>query len=294
MTGNTSRRAFMALVCASAALLSACGSGDIVDPFRPTRMLSVGDGFSDLGQNGKRYTVNNGDINIWTEQMATIYGLPLKPSDQGGLSYARGDALVTGAANSIENQVTAMLAANTFAEGDLVAVSGGLRDIVDNAVDPNLTYAQMTANVQAAGRALGAQVNRLVQAGAKHVVAAGVWPLGQSPLGTKTGQSTNLTNLTLAFNNAFKIAIVDLGANVLYLDSATYFNSVYYSPTSYPPLNDVITEACTTALVTDCTPATITPGYDYTTLLFANGVYPTPTGHLLLGSYAQAQVTNRW
>jgi phospholipase/lecithinase/hemolysin len=55
-----------------------------------------------------------------------------------------------------------------------------------------------------------------------------------------------------------------------------------------------VTKACTTVLVTDCTPATITPGFDYNTLLFANGVYPTPSGHRLLGSFAQIQVANRW
>ena len=294
MTGKLSRRAIMALACASATLLAACGSGEIVDPFRPSRLLSVGDGFSDLGQDGKRYTVNDGTVNIWTEQMAAIYGLPLTTSDKGGLSYARGDALVTGAPNSVETQVTTLLAANTIAEGDLVIMGGGILDIVGNAANPNLSYDQMTANVQAAGRAMGAQVNRVVQAGAKHVVVTGVWPLGQTPLGTESGQATNLTNLTLAYNNALKITIVNLGANVLYLDSATYYNNVYYNPTAYAPLNNSTTKACTTVLVTDCTPATITPGFDYTTLLFANGVYPTPTGHRLLGNYAQSQVTNRW
>jgi hypothetical protein len=46
------------------------GSGTIVDPFQPTRVLSVGDSFSDLGQDGKRYTVNDDTINIWSQQLA--------------------------------------------------------------------------------------------------------------------------------------------------------------------------------------------------------------------------------
>jgi outer membrane lipase/esterase len=175
-----------------------------------------------------------------------------------------------------------------------VLINGGVDDILSNAARTDISYDQMTANVQAAGRAMGAQVQRLLGAGATHVLAAGVWPLGLTPFGTATGQATNLTNLTLAFNNAFKISMVDLGANVLYLDSSTYYNTVYYNPTAYAPLNNVTTMACTTLLVTECTPATITPGYDYNTLLFANGWLPTPTGHRLLGNYAQSQLSTRW
>lgn len=294
MTGTSSRRALLALACASMALLAACTSSTIVDPFHPTRILSVGDGFSDLGQNGKRYTVNDGTLNIWTQYMAALYGLPLVASDKGGLSYARGDALVSSGPNSVEAQVTTMLAANKFAAGDLVVINGGVTDIVTTAARIDITYDQKSAILKTAGAALGAQVNRLVQAGATHILAAGVWPLGQTPLGTETGQVTNLTNLTLAFNNAFKVAIVDLGANVLYLDSSTYYNNVYFNPTAYAPLNNVTTKACIVEPVTDCTPATIRPGYDYNTLLFANGVYPTPTGHRLLGQYAQTQLANRW
>jgi hypothetical protein len=76
MTGNPLRRILLALTCASAALLAACGSGTIVDPFQPTRVLSVGDSFSDLGQDGKRYTVNDDTINIWSQQLAADFGLP--------------------------------------------------------------------------------------------------------------------------------------------------------------------------------------------------------------------------
>lgn len=66
------------------------------------------------------------------------------------------------------------------------------------------------------------------------------------------------------------------------------------SPTNFPPLNNSVTEACITVLVTDCTPTTIRPGYDYNTLVYASGVYFTPTSHRLLGNYAYNQVKSRW
>jgi outer membrane lipase/esterase len=153
---------------------------------------------------------------------------------------------------------------------------------------------QTTAAVQAAGTAMGALVQRLVNAGAKHVLVVGMYPLGYSPLGTSSGQSTNFTNITLSFNNALKLSIVDLGSNVLYLDSSQYYGSVYYTPTNYPPLNNSTTVACTTVLVTDCTPATIVPGYDYNTLLYASSVYFTPSAHRLLGNYGYNQLKSRW
>ena len=294
MTGHPLRRLLLALSCATAALLTACGSGSIVDPFTPTRILSVGDSFSDLGQDGRRYTVNDDTINIWSQQAALNWGLPLIASNKGGLSYAHGDALVSGpTGHSIEAQITELLSKNTLQSGDLVFVNGGLADIMTNVATLGFS-AQATANVQAAGTALGAQVQRLVNAGAKHVMVVGVYPLGLSPMGISSGQSTNFTNITLAFNNALKLSMVNLGENVLYLDSAQYYGNVYYTPTNFPPLNNSVTEACITVLVTDCTPATIRPGYDYNTLVYASGVYFTPTSHRLLGNYAYNQVKSRW
>ena len=80
-----------------------------------------------------------------------------------------------------------------------------------------------------------------------------------SEIWAASGQVTNLTNITLDFNNALKLSVVDLGYNVLYLDSSNYYSNVYYTPTNYAPLNNSTTIACTTVLVTECTPATITP-----------------------------------
>ncbi|MCB2071938.1 MAG: GDSL family lipase, partial [Ottowia sp.] len=65
----------------------------------------------------------------------------------------------------------------TFADDDIVLVGGGIADIV-NAVSTTGISSDTTATVSAAGTALGAQVRRLVTAGAQHVVIAGVYNLG--------------------------------------------------------------------------------------------------------------------
>ena len=109
-----SRAAAVALA-AAASLLAACGSGSTVQQLTPTRFMAVGDGMIDLGHDGKRYTINDGSM-LWTQQLASHFGLTLADSSTGGLSYARGNARITaadptgGGAPSLSAQVDALLA----------------------------------------------------------------------------------------------------------------------------------------------------------------------------------------
>jgi outer membrane lipase/esterase len=43
-----------------------------------------------------------------------------------------------------------------------------------------------------------------------------------------------------------------------------------------------------------CTPSTIQAGQDYTRLLFADLVYPTPHAHQLFGDFALSRIRDRW
>ncbi len=95
MAANWMRRSFLIAACASAALVAACGSSTTESALTPDRIITFGDGFTDVGQNGALYTVNDGSINNWTLQIANNYGRPLAPSASGGMAYARGNARVT-------------------------------------------------------------------------------------------------------------------------------------------------------------------------------------------------------
>lgn len=292
MTGHSVRRVFMVLACAAVSLLAACGSGTIESALKPTRFFSVGDGFSDLGQGGTRYTVNDGSVNIWTQQLVSSYGLTLTASISGGLSYAQVGSRVSGAAPSIASQVDTLLAANTFADTDVVLVEGGISDIVAEVTTLGISTTT-TANVKAAGTALGAQVRRLVTAGAKHVLVVGVYNLGLSPWAVGLGQATAVTDLSIQFNDAFLVSVVDLGANVVYSDSALYFNLVHAAPTTYA-MENVTDKACTTPDASTCTASTIVPTIDYTKALFADGVYLTPLANRLFGVTAYTKLSQRW
>ncbi|MDR0274626.1 MAG: GDSL family lipase [Burkholderiaceae bacterium] len=294
------RRAALALVCGGAVLLPACGSSSVYRAIKPARFISVGDGFADVGQNGYRFTINDGTLN-WTQQLAANYGLTLTSSTEGGWSYAQGYAHVatpdtTSGANapSVQSQIDTMLARVTFADTDIVLVGGGIADIVD-AVAATGISSDTTRTVQAAGAALGGQVNRLVNAGAKYVVVAGVYDLGISPWGRALNQDKAIKDLTDAYNTALKQAIVKLGNNVLFVDPALFFNLVYNG--KY--VSNVNDPVCTTPDATTCTSSTLVSGADPAQYLFADSLYFTPAAQRMFASdnydrNAYTTLRDRW
>ena len=317
MSSHWMRRALLALASVSALLLAACGSSTTESQLVPSRVIVFGDGFSDLGQGGSRYTVNDQSINIWSQQVGIGFGIVLATAANGGTSYATGNARINtkpdAAGNStkptVKEQIDAFLAANTFGPSDLVIVEGGIADIIAETAELNAatqTSAQMVADVQQAGRDLATQVRRLVQAGATHVVVAGTYDLGKTPWATSTGQTALLSEASTKFNTEMLVNIVDLGANVLYVDAALLFNLMANSPGSYGLANS-IDPVCTSidpgpgigigagqinsAL---CTTTTILSGADYNLYLFADRVYPTPAGQRRFGDYAFSRIRARW
>ena len=80
MAANWMRRSFVAAACAATALLAACGSSSIDSAIAPTRIIAFGDAMADVGQKGSGYTVNDGSLFNWTQQLASHYGLVLSRS----------------------------------------------------------------------------------------------------------------------------------------------------------------------------------------------------------------------
>lgn len=286
MTAPWSRRAFLASLGASAAALAGCGSGTIESALKPTRFISFGDGFSDVGQGGVRYTVNDGTVNIWAQQLAARFGLPLVAASSGGTSYARGGARVA----DIGGQIDSFLASGTFGLNDVVLINGGLADVV---AAVTAGTADTPAKVSAAGQALGALVKRLVAAGAKYVVVAGLYNLGRSPWGLGI-TAFDLAALTNTFNQAMEVALVDFGSSVLYVDAALFFNLVTSPVNNAYAMSNLTVPVCTTPDATTCTASTIVAGLDYSTSVFADNLYFTPQAHRLFGNEAYSRLTTRW
>ena len=317
MTINWLRRTAVLAVCASAALLAACGSSTVESAFTPTRIVAFGDAMGDVGQTGTRFTINNGSINIWTQQFAVSYGRTLTAASAGGTGYARGNARVvntpdaagSSATLTVQQQIDAFLATDKITSGDMVVLSAGVSDVIAQmaAVTAGTqTEAQMVANAQQAGRDLGAQIRRMVTAGAAHVVVAGTYDLGRSPWATAINKINLLSDASSAFNHALLVSIVDLGANVLYVDAAYYFNLLVNSP-GHHNLNNSVTPVCTSVDSGNgigigagkvnsalCTKGTLVPGIDPLVYAYADSVYFTPVANRLFGTYAYDRVRARW
>lgn len=317
MASHWMRRGFVAAACASAALLAACGSSTVESAISPNRVIAFGDAFSDVGQKGSAYTVNDGTVLNWTSQFAARYGKTVTPSSSGGTNYAYGNARlsaspdVAGEASTptISAQIDSFLLTQKFNSNDVVTINGGISDLIygfNNVQAGIITPAEYQTAARLWGTALGDMVRRLVNAGATHVVVSGVYNLGKSPWGASTGQQDLLYQANKQFNEGLNIAIVDLGRNVQYMDLEYYANLFVDSPGSFG-FNNSNTPVCTSVDAGNgigtgtgklnsalCTQNTLLTGADQTKYLFADQVYFTPSAHRQFGDYTYDKVRLRW
>lgn len=317
MAFQWTRRVLRALAPAALLALAACGSGSIESQFQPTRMVVFGDGLSDMGNTGTRYTINDATA-VWVKLVALDYGVSLdKSASGGGTDYATGNARVAqtpdaagNGAPTIAAQVDSFLAANgSFNAGDLVVLEGGISDLIVQVQAYRagaITGDQLLANARQAGVDLAAQAKRVEAQGASHILLIGTYDLGKTPWAATIGQQTLLSSASTAFNTGLLVNLVDEGEKILYVDAALLFNLMAGTPTAYGMTNS--TDAVCTSVDPGpgigigagqvnsalCTPSTIVSGANYTQYLWADPIYPTPTGHSQLATYAFGRVRSRW
>lgn len=317
MAANWMRRTFVAAACASAALLTACGSSSVDSAISPSRFVVFGDGLADQGQRGSAFSVNDGNINNWAVQFASRYDVKLTPSSQGGWNYAYGNARITNKPDAAGNadtptvtqQIDSFLNTNQLTGDDLVVVSAGVSDVIANTMaflNGSITQEQLMANATQAGADLATQVQRLVNAGASHVVVTGTFDLGRTPWGKAIDKEQLLTNVMLAMNNRLKIDLNPIGGKkVLYVDAAAQVNLYQGYPSNYgftnsdaavcnsvdagPGIgignNQVNSALCTTSTLNNP---------DYNRYLFADQVYLTPEANRRFGDFAHDTIVLQW
>lgn len=183
-----------------AAVLSACGSSSTVDPFKPTRVIGLGDGFNDSAQ-AIAPTV--------ADQVATNFGL----------SSASNRGSTTATIASLSAQIDSVIGSGGFTSGDLVVISVGTIDVQ--------TLASPTANNEVPE--LVRQVQRLLNYNVKHVLVMPVLDVSRTPWGIAGSfeqGSAPATNSTGVFNGE---VLTQLSANfggrnpnpVIYANSGT-------------------------------------------------------------------------
>ena len=317
MSFHWMRRTLLLLASGAALLMAACGSGTIESQFHPSRLVVFGTGISDLGQGASRYTVNDGGVDIWTQQVALNYGLPVTTAASGGASFATGnvriknkpDAAGNSATPTVTEQIDGFLASGPIGTEDLLIVEGGTSDIIAEMAKVTAgvqTQDQMIAAAQQAGRDFAGQVRRLVDAGALHVMVVGTYDLGRTPWATVTLQQSLLTQASTKFNSELLVSMVDLGHNVLYVDAALSYNLAIATPANYSMSNST-DPVCTSVDAGPgigtgtgqlnsalCTPSTVLANVDYNQYLFADRVYPSPAAQRQFGSYAYGRIHARF
>ena len=184
---GASRRRGRVLLAAAvvAAVLSACGGGTSqIEPFAPTRIMAFGDETSTITAQGKKYTVNGIDATtllpscavdpIWVQSLATGFGLifpqcnPSNLAAPTGLMYATPGAKVA----DVKAKIDAHFSVSGFGPKDLAAVLVGANDVLElYGQYPAQSQASLIDAVKARGRALGEQVNRIVNAGGRVIIA---------------------------------------------------------------------------------------------------------------------------
>jgi outer membrane lipase/esterase len=282
------KRGVMVTMAGAALVLAACGGGSkTVSALAPDRVIVFGDATADVGQTaGKVYSVNDGTNTPWVKAVAVSYGNTLTASVTGGQGWAYGGARVATAVlgvPSVAQQIDAFFAAgNSIGSNNLILVSAGLTDITaqaDAVALGTIDSATGINNVKAAAVALGGQVRRLKDSGAKYISAVGVYSLSTSPYATATlpSKASFLASAAAEFNKAYQIEMVQLGSVVLYT-----------APTWPSGFSDYTNSVCTSISVLDCTTSTIIgtipAGLTYNSYAFADDRHLTPSGHASFAS----------
>ncbi len=295
---------------AAALLLASCGGGESSEAFNATRVIAFGDELSVINADGSKYSVNalaTGSTTtldcalnpIWIQEVASSYGrafpeCPGTAVDPVSRIRATNGATVADLAGQIDLQI----ADGGIMAGDLVTVLVGANDVVAQFQQyPAVGEDQLTANLDAAGTELAAQVNRLAALGAKVLIAT-IPRMGLTPFaGDRSAGSTDpnpalLTRLSTRFNDSMllnlendgrKIGLIQLEAYLLASDSAAQAKVGVYSNSTLP--------ACTVALP-GCTSATLVADAVTGVFLWADDRHFGPTAQINLGTLAISRSRN--
>ena len=248
------------------AVLTACGSSSTVDPFKPTRVIGLGDGFNDSAR-AIAPTV--------ADQVAANFGL--------GLSSVVNRGSTTATIASLSAQIDGV---GGFTSGDLVVISVGTID-VQNAASP-------TANNEVPE--LVRQVQRLLNNNVKHVLVMPVLDVSRTPWGIAGSfeqGSTPATNSTGTFNGE---VLSQLSANfgglspnpVIYANSGTspissqFLSMTATTPIWISPFNCFKRAGCTNGATAD------------TSLFDTSDTYLTPAGNKWVANLLYNATAQGW
>lgn len=295
------------IATAAVAVLAACGGGTSqYDPFIAERVFAFGDDTSALRSDGKRYGTNGvdattGAINcnlepLWVQTIAGYYGMVFAECNTASpaavpraFMYAAAGAKVA----AVAAQVEAQLAAGGLRDKDLALVAAGANDVLElYAQYPSQPQAALINEARVRGERLARVVNRLVELGAKVIVAnlpdLGMTPFARAEALANTGSGPDraklITDLSNAFNEQLGVKVLLDGRYVGLVQMDLRTLSAARSPGSFG-FTDVSTAVCTVALP-DCTTTTVVTGGVAGTWLWADNTRLASGGQAQLATLA--------
>lgn len=320
LLANLTRALKPALLALSLLALGACGGGDRVEPFAPTRLLVFGDENSVIADvnsdaNGRKYTINalktdNVTLDcsanaIWVQYPAASFGLvlpqcnPNNVSDPKSRIYAQAGAKVA----DLSAQVDTHLLSDTFTGTDLVTVLMGQNDIFEQyALYDGSNEGDLTAAVQTLGATVAGQVNRIANAGGKVLISTvpdlGLTPFAVTEEASNAGRAALLSRLTQAFNLKLRVNLINDGHKIGLVvgDELTQtmvkFPSLYGLTTATGGVTAAACDIDKAATVDLCTTLTLETDATTSTWLWADDKHLGPVGHKTLGGAASTRATN--
>lgn len=320
------RHALTAGAVLAVLLATGCGGSEREETFRASRVIALGDESSVIEDfrgdaNGRKYSVDatvsatdptlNCKANpLWIQVVATHYGLVFpqcNPTPNAVAQPASRIRAVAGALSAdLVTQLDAQLAESPLGASDLVTILVGQNDVLQQyAQFPTLSEAQITANLEAAGVAVGNVVNRIVATGARVLIST-IPNFGYTPYGTAqrvlnpTGvdRAELLSRLSRRFNAAIRATIINDGRLIGLVLADEYFGIVI-SEGGGRDFTNVISGACDltrSALnppsILDCTALTLVSGADGVRWLWADTYHLSAGGQSALGALAVGRATN--
>ncbi len=270
-----------------AAVLTACGSGSTVDPFKPTRVVGLGDGYNDPAA-----TIDEGTTTRTVVGQVAAYF---------GQSNIRNEAASGAVIADLANQITSI---GSFSSGDLVVIAVGTFDVKAGATPATEAQTLVT------------QIQRLKAAGVKHILVMPVLDVSRTPWGranpgavsttaTNTFNTAVLTALSAAFGGESSNSVIYAnasGVTSLFLTATSLttfgsFTDTGYNGTTYTtPACGATTLALNTSFenagVPGCTSAAANAAY--ATMLFADGIHLTPAGNRWVAQYLYNATAQGW
>ncbi|MEO6408505.1 MAG: SGNH/GDSL hydrolase family protein [Burkholderiaceae bacterium] len=308
----------LAATLAGAALLAGCGGGEQVVKFAPTRVLAFGDETSVLedptgSANGRKYTVNALAADgvtlecaanpIWIQTIASGFGLVFPECNHGTAVVAspasRIYAVPGARVADVETQINGHLLASSFSATDLVVVLAGANDVLAlYAQYPGVSEDNLIAQAEAAGTALGLQINRLADAGAKVIVSTvpdfGLSPLGLAEEARVPGRAALLTRLSARLNAKLRVTVVNDGRRIglVFADESLQIAYKFASGSGFANVTGHACDPARAPSVKLCTTSTLVTDGSATTWLWADDTHLSAGGQALLGSIGLSRAVN--